>query len=181
MESLGDLRIKNWGLWLVFGILLIVVGFVLLASPIVGSLASVAVFGSLLLASGVIHIITAILDRKSNHMWLHLIIAALTIIVGLLMLFNPGVTIMTLTLLIAVLFLSNGLFRIIGGLVSRFKGWGWYILNGLISLLLGLLILFHWPNSSLWVIGLFLGIDFIFAGWSLMMIALFVKRKSLLA
>ena len=96
------------------------------------------------------------------------------------MLFTPGITLAALTLLIAAFFLSSGLFKIIGALVSRFKGWGWYFLSGLISLALGILILVHWPSSSLWVIGLFIGIDLIFVGWSLVMISLFVKKGYLI-
>jgi uncharacterized membrane protein HdeD (DUF308 family) len=171
-------RPKYWVLWLIFGILLMLGGFFLLSSPVIASIASVFVFAILLLSAGVVHIITAFLDKHSNHLWLHLVIAAFTIVVGLLMLFSPGITLAALTLLIAAFFLSNGLFRIIGSLVSRFKGWGWFFLNGLISLVLGILILIHWPSSSLWVIGLFIGIDLIFAGWSLVMISVFFKKAS---
>lgn len=174
--EVADTRIKYWALWLFFGILLILGGFFLLASPVFTTIASVFIFGILLIAGGLVHVVTAILDRRSNHLWLHLSIAALTIVIGFLMLFTPTITLAALTLLIAAFFLSSGLFKIFGSLISRFKGWGWYFLSGLVSLALGALILAHWPSSSLWVIGLFIGIDFIFAGWSLVMLSLFVKK-----
>lgn len=172
-------RPKYWVMWMIFGILLMVGGFFLLSAPVIASVASVFVFGTLLLAAGFVHVITAFLDKNSNHLWLHLVIAAVTIVIGFLMLFSPGITLAALTLLIAAFFLSSGLFRIIGSLVNRFPGWGWFFLNGLVSLALGILILIHWPASSLWVIGLFIGIDLIFAGWSLVMISLFVKKAPL--
>ncbi|MBA2654733.1 MAG: HdeD family acid-resistance protein [Gammaproteobacteria bacterium] len=181
MNTVGSLKVKNWGLWLVFGIILMLLGFFLLASPIVASIASVVVFGGLLIAAGVVHAITALVEKNSEHRWIHLVIAAFTLVIGFLILASPAVTLATLTILIAAFLLSSGLFNIIGGLVYRFKGWGWYILNGVIGILLGVLILIHWPTASLWVIGLFLGIDFLFAGLSLIMIALFVKKRSLLA
>lgn len=179
MNDIGS-RPKYWFLWLLLGILLMIGGFFLLSTPIITTLASVMIFATLLIAGGFVHVITAFLDKNSNHFWLHLVIAAFTIVIGFLMLFGPGVTVAALTLLIAAFFLSEGVFRIIGSLVSRFPGWGWYLLNGLVSLVLGILILAHWPSSSLCVIGLFIGIDFIFAGWSLVMISLFYRKGAAL-
>ncbi len=153
-------------------------GFFLLSSPVIATISSLFVFAILLIGGGIIHIITAFLDRTSNHMWLHLIIAAFTIVIGFLILYSPGVTVAAITLLLAAFFLSEGLFKIIGSVATRFQGWGWYLLNGIVSLALGILILMHWPSSSLWVIGLFIGIDFIFAGWSLVMVSLFLKKRA---
>lgn len=181
MSNLDNIKVRHWGLWLLFGIILMIIGLILLSTPVITTLATVFVFGSLLIVAGIVHFITAFLEKNSSHLWLHLVIAAFTFIVGLLMILHPGVTVVALTLLIAAYFLSSGLFRIMGALISRFEGWGWYLFNGLISLLLGILILFHWPSASLWVIGLFIGIDFLFAGLSLIMISLFTKKGSLTA
>lgn len=167
-----------WLWWFIFGLLLIISGIVFLASPVVTSLASVVVLGSLLMFAGVVHLICAFLERGADNFWVHVLIAALTLVVGILMLTNPTVTLVTLTLLIAALFLSIGLFRMISSVVARFRGWGWVLLNGVISFILGILIIMHWPASSLWVIGLFIAIDLIFAGWTLIMIALLLKKQT---
>lgn len=177
MAEINSPRMHPWGLWLVTGIVLTIFGLVLLESPVVTTIASVFVFGWLLILGGLIHIVSAILDRHSHNFWLHLAISSLAIVFGLLMLLNPKVTLVTLTLLIAAFFFSNGIFRILGSLITRFKGWGWYFVNGLISLLLGILIIIHWPASSLWVIGLFIGIDFLFIGISLIITSL-SKREA---
>lgn len=176
VTTVADKRIQGWPWLLTLGILLVIVGFIFVSVPIISTLASVMFLGSLLVVGGIVHIISAFWERHSSHFWIHLLIATITIVIGFLMLRNPGATVMSLTLLIAALLLSIGLFRILGSLIIRFNGWAWVLLNGLISMLLGFLIMISWPASSLWVIGLFLGIDFIFAGLSLIMIAVYFKK-----
>ncbi len=88
---------------------------------------------------------------------------------------NPAVSAVALTLLIAVFLMIGGLFRILTALTVRFHHWIWVLLNGVISLLLGVMIWSQWPVSGLWVIGLFIGIDLIFYGWSLIMLAMAVR------
>ena len=80
-----------------------------------------------------------------------------------------------LTLILAVAFLVGGSVRIVVVLTERFSAWPWVLLNGVVTLLLGILIWRQWPESSLWVIGLFVGIDLIFNGWSWVMLALAVR------
>jgi len=81
-----------------------------------------------------------------------------------------------LTLMLAAAFLVGGLVRIVVAVTERFSGWGWVLANGLIGILLGLLIWKHWPTESEWIIGLFVGIDLIFAGWSWMTLAWMARR-----
>ncbi len=79
-------------------------------------------------------------------------------------------------MLIAVFLIMGGTFRIVAALAVRFHHRAWVMLNGVISLLLGLLIWSQWPVSGLWVIGLFIGIDMIFYGWSLIMLGFTARR-----
>ena len=60
-------------------------------------------------------------------------------------------------------------------LVEHFDGWGWVLVNGLVTLALGIMIWRRWPEASFWVIGLFVGIDLLFAGWSWVMTAVAVR------
>jgi uncharacterized membrane protein HdeD (DUF308 family) len=175
--KIETVKVPRWGWWITIGILLMILGIVLLSTPVFATLTSLALLGTLLVLAGIANIACAFLDRNPNSFWMHLLIAALTLVVGILMLANPKVTLLALTLLIAAFFLCLGLFRILTAVIGRFEGWGWVLLNGAISLLLGILILIHWPSSSLWVIGLFVGIDFLFAGWTLIMTALFLKKQ----
>jgi uncharacterized membrane protein HdeD (DUF308 family) len=106
---------------------------------------------------------------------LHLLAAGLYLLTGLFMLEDPERAAAVLTLLIAAGFLVGGLLRTIFSLVERFHGWPWVVLHGVVDLVLGIIILSGWPGSSLWVIGLFLGIDLIFHGWSWVALGLAVR------
>jgi uncharacterized membrane protein HdeD (DUF308 family) len=91
------------------------------------------------------------------------------------MLEDPVRAATVLTLLIAAGFFVAGLLRIVFSLVERFPAWPWVLLNGVIDLILGGIILSGWPESSLWVIGLLLGIDLLFHGWAWVILALTVR------
>jgi uncharacterized membrane protein HdeD (DUF308 family) len=77
-----------------------------------------------------------------------------------------------LTKFIAIFLIVSGLFRIVSALATRFRDWGWVLLNGGVTLLLGIIINRQLPEAALWVIGLFLGIEMIFNGWGWVMLAL---------
>ena len=83
---------------------------------------------------------------------------------------NPGATAVALTLLIAVLLILGGIFRILIAMAVRFQNRVWLALHGVVNILLGFAIWHDWPLSGLWVIGLFVGIDMIFNGWALVML-----------
>lgn len=97
--------------------------------------------------------------------------AILYMVVGVLMIVRPAAGALSLTLLIGAFFLAGGLFRIVAAIAGRPPYWGWLLLSGIVTLLLGLLIVAEWPASGLWVIGMFLGIDLLFSGTSLIMFA----------
>jgi uncharacterized membrane protein HdeD (DUF308 family) len=81
------------------------------------------------------------------------------------------ITAEVLTLVMALFFLVGGLFQIVGSAALGLSGWGWHVVDGLITIVLGVLILTQWPASGLWVIGLFIGIDLIFYGLAWIAIA----------
>ena len=83
-----------------------------------------------------------------------------------------------LTLMLAAAFLLGGVMRVIFALIHSFAGRGWVLLNGFISVLLGISIWRQWPESSLWIIGLFIGIDLVFNGWLWVMLGLMVKAPA---
>ena len=74
--------------------------------------------------------------------------------------------------MIALFLLVAGLFRIVASLLIQFHDWGWVLLNGIITLILGLMILRQFPSSGLWVIGMFVGIDMLFNGWTWIMLSI---------
>jgi len=89
---------------------------------------------------------------------------------------NPALAAVTLTLLISMMLIVAGVFRLFIAFTTPLLHRGWLILNGAISILLGAMIWSSWPLSGLWVIGLFIGIDMIFDGWTEIMLALSARR-----
>jgi uncharacterized membrane protein HdeD (DUF308 family) len=96
-------------------------------------------------------------------------------VAGFLVMQHPLAASATLTLLIALMLIFGGIFRIVLSLMVRFPNWGWMLLHGVITLALGISIWNKWPADALWVIGLFVGIDMLFNGWSLVMLGFAAK------
>ena len=167
---------RNWGLLLGLGIVELLLGVIGLGVAGWVTLASVVFFAWLLVFSGVLHLVRAFRTQGWEGVSLHLLIGILQAAVGILLLMRPLAGAASLTLLLAALFIVSGLFRIGFAMAVRIHGWGWQVLAGLITFVLGLLISVGWPASSMWVIGTFISIDLIFGGWSFIMIALAVRR-----
>src|SRR5262245_64310084 len=163
---------RHWWLYLALGVLSVVVGSLAISSNFIATLLSVRVFGWLLLIAGISEVVHAIMVRQLRGFALHLLAAALYLLTGLFMLEDPVRAAAVLTLLLAAGFIVGGFLRVVFSLVVRFPAWPWVLLNGVVDLLLGILILNEWLESSLWVIGLFLGIDLLFHGWSWVILAL---------
>ncbi|MGL6194862.1 MAG: HdeD family acid-resistance protein, partial [Thermoguttaceae bacterium] len=113
---------------------------------------------------------------KWEGFMVHLVAGILYTVVGFLLLDAPLFNAVTLTFLLAAFLIVVGLIRMIGALVVQFHGWTWAVLNGGITFLLGMLIYKSWPSSGLWVIGLFVGIEIIFAGFYWIMFACALRR-----
>jgi uncharacterized membrane protein HdeD (DUF308 family) len=166
---------RVWWLFVALGLVSVLVGFLAISSAFIATLATVVVFGVLLLIAGITELIHAVMVRNLRGFAMHLIAAVLYLLVGLFLLEDPVKAAVVLTLLLAASFLVGGLVRIIYSLVERFPGWPWVLLNGAVDLLLGALILMGWPDSSLQIIGLFVGIDLLLHGWSWMFLGLTVR------
>jgi uncharacterized membrane protein HdeD (DUF308 family) len=170
-EHLG----KNWFWLLILGILLIVVGLMAISAAFVATLATVLVFGILFLIGGVMDIANAFWARRWRGFWLHLLAGILYVVLGFFLIQQPLAAAEAFTLVMAVTFFIGGLFRIVFALVERFHGWEWVLLNGIVTLILGVMIWRRLPEASFWVIGLFVGIDLLFDGWSWVIAALTVR------
>lgn len=172
--GLHELR-RNWGWLLALGICLIILGIIALVDSVAFTVMSMFFFGWILLIAGIVEAVQTFRHRRSGHLFLHLLNAVLSIIVGLLLLRHPLAGAIVLTLLMAAYFTVAGIFRIITALAARVPRWGWALTDGIITLILGILVWTQWPVSGLWIIGLFIGIDLIFAGWSEVMLASAVR------
>jgi len=177
-RSMEELR-KHWVLFLCLGILLMVLGVAAVGAAFVVTMATVVVFGALLLGGGILEIVRSIWARKSGGFTMHLLSGILYGIVGALMLAHPGAAALTLTLMLAVLFGVGGIFRIVTASSLRYRGWGWTLFSGIVAILLSAALISSWPISGLWAIGAFVGIDMICYGWSTIVVS--VLARSLVA
>lgn len=157
---------KNWGWFLALGIFLIFLGAAVIGSSYYATIFSMIVFGIFLLCAGVVQIFQAFLVRKWSGLFLSLFLGILYIVTGFICLGKPQTAAISITLWIAAFCFIAGLFKMLAALFLRFTQWGWVFFNGVVTFLLGALIFADWPLSGLWVIGLFIGVDLILAGWS---------------
>lgn len=174
-HSLEALR-NEWWCFFLLGLALILLGSLALGSAFIASVVTVVMFGILLLAAGVGELVSAVWAGKWEGFLLHLLVGVLYTVNGLIIVNAPEESTIALTLLVAGMLLVVGTFRVAAALTLRFSGWGWNLLNGLISILLGVMIFRQWPASGEWVIGLFVGIDLIFAGFTWVMLSLGLRQ-----
>jgi uncharacterized membrane protein HdeD (DUF308 family) len=140
------------------------------------TLATMVFVGWLLIIGGVLEALHAFTCKAWSGFFIDLLTGILYIVVGFMIVANPGATAVTLTLLIAMFLIFGGIFRIVTAIILRYQHWAWLLLHGVINLLLGIAIWRQWPLSGLWVIGLFVGIDMLFNGWSLVMLGLTARK-----
>jgi uncharacterized membrane protein HdeD (DUF308 family) len=173
---LGDLK-KNWGWLLALGILLLILGFIGLGMMLALTIASMVFLAVLLLIAAVAQIIHAFKGKGWKSVGLHILNAILYGVGGVVILINPLIASIVFTLALGFIILVVGITRIVMAFhIKGMKGWGWPLVGGIVSVILGLLIIAQWPISGLWVIGLFVAIEMIVSGWSYIFVALAARQ-----
>jgi uncharacterized membrane protein HdeD (DUF308 family) len=171
--------VKRYSLWyLIQGGLMMLAGILALVYPAISSVALVLFIGWLLIFSGVFQGISLIGARHVPHFWLQLISVALFIVVGALFLRNPGEGLITLTLLLIVFFLIEGISKVIFALTIRpFPNWGWVLASGIVGIVLAFYLWASIPVSAVWLLGILLGIELICEGAALTYLAWQVRNS----
>jgi uncharacterized membrane protein HdeD (DUF308 family) len=167
---------KHWWMFMSLGVLLVLGGIAAITYPCVSSVGAVMVLGIILIVSGVFTIIGAFWAGKWSALFLQLLVGILYVMVGMAVRDSPLESIALVTMFMAAFFIVVGSFRIIVSVVERFPQWGWALINGVVTLLAGLIIYDSFPLSALWVIGLLVGIELLFNGWTWIMLSLAIKR-----
>jgi uncharacterized membrane protein HdeD (DUF308 family) len=167
---------RSWKALMTVGVLAIVVGCVAIIVPEVAAVGTAIFIGWILLIAGAFLIAAAFSAHSIGTVVVRLIWAALTVIVGAWLIFEPHNGTLTLTLVLGIYFLFMGLTRVTVAFVGRGQpNAGLVGLSGVCGLLIGILVLAKFPSSADWAIGLLVGIDLIFAGWTLTSVALVGK------
>lgn len=171
--------VKRYSLWyLIQGALLVVAGVLAIIYPILSSVAVIIMLGWLLIISGVAQGISLLGARHVPHFWLQLISVILAFLIGFLFLRDPAQGLLTVTLLLIVFFMIEGISKIVFALTIRpFPYWGWVLASGLVGVLLSLVLWASLPVTALWLVGLLLGIQLISVGGALARLAWQVRRS----
>jgi uncharacterized membrane protein HdeD (DUF308 family) len=154
--------------WIIaLGVVYVIAGFIALGSVVMATVASVFVVGVMMIIAGVAEVFNAFQIKSWGKFLVWALLGVLYIIAGFFAFENPLLAAAVLTLVLGASLVASGLVRIfLAFSMKRESPWIWVALSGVITLLLGGIILAHWPVSSVYTLGIFLGIDLIFAGAS---------------
>ena len=162
--DVAPLRAK-WGWIVALGVVYVVAGFIALASVAMATVASVLVVGVMMIVAGIAELINAFQIKTWGRFLVWALLGVLYIIAGFVTFENPLLAAALLTLFLGASLFASGIVRIfLAFSMKRETPWIWVALSGVITLLLGLIILAHSPVNSVYILGMFLGIDLIFAG-----------------
>ena len=156
---------KNSGLTIAIGVIVLLMGFFAMGSPLIAGLSVTLMVGVMLIIGGIAQLVFAIKSRSGIFA---IIIAVLMAIVGGYMISNPAAALASLTIFLAAYLIVSGIFEaLLAFQVKPAKGWGWELFNGIISILLGAMIWNQFPISGAWAIGILFGVKLLFSGWTL--------------
>ncbi len=158
---------KSWSWFLVFGILLTILGVVCVGKAQTATTFSILALGWVLAISGVVWLVNSFYAFSWAGFFLYLLNAIIRGLTGYLLIRHPDAGAAGVTMVLASLFIVGGLFRAAGATVIRFPRWGWTAFSGLVAVALGIYLLATWSATSTYFIGIAIGIDLIFDGAAL--------------
>ncbi|HEX4425398.1 MAG TPA: DUF308 domain-containing protein [Terriglobales bacterium] len=174
----SSVSLRQASVWsMVWGMLLIVFGALAIASPFVAAVTVSVFLAWLIIFGGVVHLVLAFHAHRAGSLIGKVLVGLAYVVIGGYLLLHPVLGVATLTLLLAALFLVEGVLDVVMFFQLRpARGTGWMLLDGLITLGLAVMIGAHWPSSSLWAIGTLVGVSLIFSGVARVMMSLSVRR-----
>ncbi len=169
---------RHW--FLIVGGILVVLGMVALGAPLFMSLAIEQILGWLFVVGGLVQGFQWFRGHRTNHTsWTTLLVSLLGLLAGAVLLLRPLQGVLTLTLILCFYFIAQGILQILTSLrVRPLSGWGWMCFSGVVALLLGLMIWRQFPSSAAWSIGLLVGVNLVFTGWSSVALGLGCSKDS---
>lgn len=174
---------KEWWAFLVLGALLILGGAACISYPFFTTVGVMVFLGAALMLAGVAVIIMAFWTGNWSAFMLQVLMGSLYFVAGLLIADAPVKSAAIFTLMLAGFFIVGGVFRIVFALVERFPQWGWVMVNGIATLMVGLIIFKSFrqfaegeSTQAFWIIGLLIGIELIFHGWTWIMLSFAIRN-----
>ena len=179
-SNMRDAVRAHWKAFLFEGILLAVLGLAAIILPPLASLAVTIFLGWMFLISGIAGLALTFWARGLPGFWWSLLSAVLAIGAGIILLAQPVQGTATLTIVVGVYFLAEGVATILYALEHRrelSERWSWLLVAGLVDIVIAGLIITGWPDSAMWAIGLLVGINLLFGGVSLIGMALAARNS----
>lgn len=178
-EQLREIVNANKTSWMAAGIILVVLGLFCILMPFVAGVWTVLLLGIGLIISGISTVIHGFKSRGWAGFAIQILLGALYAAIGVLLAANPLKGVVAVTLIVGVLLLVDGATRLaLAFRIRNAPGWNWLLGGGVLSLLLGLIVVMEWPGDSAWVLGLFIGIDLLMFGLTLIGIASAVGKAA---
>jgi uncharacterized membrane protein HdeD (DUF308 family) len=170
--------VKQASTWsVIWGVVLVLFGMLAIGSPAIAGIAVTAVVSWLIIFAGVVHIVLAFSAHGAGSVIWKLLVGLAYVVFGGYLIMHPTLGLASLTLVLAFLFLVEGVLDIILFAKMRsMRGSGWILVDGIVTLLLGALIYIHWPSSSMWAIGTLVGVSMIISGVTRVMLSLAVRK-----
>ena len=170
----------HWKIFLVQGLVMMALGMLAAALPHISTIAITIFIGWLFFVGGIFRILSVMRSQSAPGFRWSFVTAALAILVGLILVLRPLEGVLTLTTVLIVLFVVEGIAAILIALEYRphMRNWIWTLLNGIVNLVLAYLIWRGWPATAAWAIGLLVGISMFFVGLSLTMLALAARAMA---
>ena len=159
---------KSWGWFLVSGVVLMVLGAVCIVKAQTATTFSILVLGWVLAISGVVWLVNAFQAWTWGGFFVYLLNAIIRGVTGYLLIRHPDAGAEGVTMVLAVLFIVGGLFRIGGASAIQFPRWGWTVFAGVVSTILGISLLISWPTAGSYFVGIAVGTDLVFDGAALL-------------
>jgi uncharacterized membrane protein HdeD (DUF308 family) len=172
---------EHWRLFLLEGIVLVILGAAAIMLPQVATIAAEILVGWLILISGIVGLINTFRMRRAPGFGWSLLSAILGIVTGALLLWWPLTGTVSLTLILSVFFVIEGVATIMFALEHKRElsgRWGWMLVSGVVDLILAGLIVLGLPGTATWAIGLLVGINMVFGGWALIAMALHARTAA---
>jgi uncharacterized membrane protein HdeD (DUF308 family) len=168
---------STWSI--LWGVLLIALGVMAIASPMIAAVAVNVVVAWLLVVAGIAHLAVAFHTRAAGSAVWRTLVGLAYIAFGVYLVMHPAIGVASLTLLLGSLFLVEGILDVAMFFQLRaLSGSGWFLFDGIVTLLLGLLIYLQWPSSSAWAIGTLVGASLIVSGVARVMASLAVRNAA---
>jgi uncharacterized membrane protein HdeD (DUF308 family) len=170
---------ENWK-WFVFqGIVMLILGCLAVAEPVIASVAVDIYVGWLFMFSGLLGLVAMFSARDASAFFWMLLTSALSLAAGILLVWKPDAGTVSLTLVLTAFFIAEGAFQVGASISYRDvlpDSWGWQLASGIADFVLAGLIICFWPQSASWTLGLVVGVNLITTGLAILMTAIEVSK-----